>query len=478
MTSSASNQAGLFLYTHTLLDDIRVKVERIAGPEGFAKFRSGIFAVGSDADKGMQCWYEACTDDGVSFEVVRYDRVPGYNLKSETVLRQVCFFDALHYCGKYDGASVRDVSLLPVDDSDHLAMSIPHWRKAAEAAYQPLDRIGMPCPAAGGRILVNGDFDDDAYKRAVKTGSIKQISDKAFKAPLFDLPARIEPHTRDIAARVEQAAVSLKDKAVRDEVCRMLGEDVGGVSKLDTDSATAGRFLDRCKLRLCSALEHKLYSLVVSVVGGLIVGLVMGVVIAGVGAICGGLGLAMAGVVCVMGITTDDESTILAMTGAQRWLKKYNKLINKMPQPSRKYALCRDFAAAAEAAFILKDAHLYYEREMVKPSTNHQKLVGHILARVDRAASIGNLPPDQVSRLNVAYLENALPPVKTYENNLRTHAKQLMAELMGGALPSAEQPATVHPSMKGWPIDDIVEDPDHTGGKGQSLEYSKVPTPW
>lgn len=89
--------------------------------------------------------------------------------QTQTIISNVCFFDALHYCmseqnyremQKSSPVNPEDISL---DIMDGLADEI------AEKSYQPKGLDNLPLPAVDGRIIVDGTYSVAAKKLAQKT---------------------------------------------------------------------------------------------------------------------------------------------------------------------------------------------------------------------------------------------------------------------------------------------------------------------
>ncbi len=433
-SSSSPEQAGLFLYTHRLPDDIRGDVERIVAPGDMRKFRSGVF----DA-AGMQTWYHAQTKDGVSFQVVRYDGMAGGGVYTRnTVLRQACFFDALHYCARHDHAAGRDGISRPVIDlSGHPADGIPAWQVAARSAFQPLDLGGMPHPAVDGNILTDESFDADALELAARSKPVSTAAGGAGVqySPFFDLAAQLGADGKSIPKRIDQAAENLHDAVVYKEVSRLLFSDSRYSS--DEDAVSVCERLGRHdavknKLQFWRFRWSNIDKLPVFVIGGIFAafgGLIGVAAAAGAFMFMSGAaaGAAVGGgsVALVELIKQKGDSWFRAATGMQDWLKKYKKLVRKMPEDSRGRTLCQEFAGVAESAFLLKNAQLYYKNKVDDIKVDHKKLLRDVFSMVDRAATVGRIAPDDVVRLKDAYLRNNLPPDTVYEVSLKERAKQL-----------------------------------------------------
>lgn len=429
-SSSSPEQAGLFLYTHRLPDDIRGDVERIVAPGDMRKFRSGVF----DA-AGMQTWYHAQTKDGVSFQVVRYDGMAGGGVYTRnTVLRQACFFDALHYCARHDHAAGRDGISRPVIDlSGHPADGIPAWQAAARSAFQPLDLGGMPHPAVDGNILTDESFDADALDLAAKSKPVSTAAGGAGVqySPFFDLAAQLGADGKSIPKRIDQTAENLHDAVVYKDVSRLLVDNDGVAfvcKQLDSDAAVRDK-LDFWRLRWNNAKKADVLLFggvcaLISVPLGTLIGGGVGAVMLGTAA-AAGAAVGGGSVALVELIKQKGDRWVLAATGMQDWLKKYKKLVRKMPEDSRGRTLCQEFAGVAESAFLLKNAQLYYKNKVDDIKVDHKKLLRDVFSMVDRAATVGRIAPDDVVRLKDAYLRNNLPPDTVYEVSLKERAKQL-----------------------------------------------------
>ncbi|HUZ46756.1 MAG TPA: DUF1566 domain-containing protein [Terriglobia bacterium] len=151
------------LYSEAVSDP-RIKNAVLALADGgHDRFRTGAFTWSG----AMQLWLEAVKDRQTGLWTVnRHERMGPTLHRQKPVMTAVRFFDALHYCGRFESGEEYAVRDETAEDKD-----IAHYRDAAEAADIPLDRDGLPHPAVNGEILTGEttDFDDHAYEVAKRT---------------------------------------------------------------------------------------------------------------------------------------------------------------------------------------------------------------------------------------------------------------------------------------------------------------------
>lgn len=141
-------------------------VARAVADNGCAAVATRLFGYeGAAADRWQEAWKNPQTG---RWTVERY-RLRGVGegrtRTRETVLKDVCFFDAVASCARFEAAlSARD----SMADCGPLPDAV-HFRGAAEAAGIPFDADGLPHPAAYGRVLTDGEFDDRACAIAARS---------------------------------------------------------------------------------------------------------------------------------------------------------------------------------------------------------------------------------------------------------------------------------------------------------------------
>ena len=116
------------------------------------------------------------------WKIEHFTHMPGGAIQQETVARQgLCFFDALHYCARWQKTE-EEKSRQAVGVPGERWESVPHFRKAAEAAGQAIDEDGEAHPCAFGRVLSDrGWFSEKALTVALKTkkeelGSLPEVN--------------------------------------------------------------------------------------------------------------------------------------------------------------------------------------------------------------------------------------------------------------------------------------------------------------
>jgi hypothetical protein len=125
---------------------------------------------GADAEpvsERVEAWKHPATG---LWKIDHFTHMPGGASQQETVARQgLCFFDALHYCARWQKTE-EEKSRHAVGVAGARWESVPHYRKAAEAAGQAIDEDGEAHPCAFGQVLSDrGWFSEKALADALKT---------------------------------------------------------------------------------------------------------------------------------------------------------------------------------------------------------------------------------------------------------------------------------------------------------------------
>lgn len=207
---------------------------RLAAPRiddgGAACFRTPL--LGGTEDKNLGRWYEARKNSLTgAWLVIRNQEINGEDdtgfCPQEVVLRDLCFFDALHFCGRAVAGANGDV--LETNDSD-----VPLYNAVAETALVPLDLDGVPHPAMDGFILTTGDFSSAAKKLAQKTGPLPEPQKTAKTAEEKEtstmLPALFQKESAPVATEKTQAT-TIEDAIKKEQALRCAHEAAGVLAK-------------------------------------------------------------------------------------------------------------------------------------------------------------------------------------------------------------------------------------------------------
>jgi hypothetical protein len=141
--------------------------------------------------------------------------------RDQTVITNACFFDALYFCAEFEKGEAALGNA--VDAQLSARLPLPHLGAAAEAEHMPTDLAsGMPAPAAGGQILIDGVYSAEDRGAALLTKDNLRET----------LPA--VTGTYHVAAAANGAARALelfqKNGNRRDLVYR-LGQEAGALSR-------------------------------------------------------------------------------------------------------------------------------------------------------------------------------------------------------------------------------------------------------
>lgn len=145
----------------------------------FSRFRTDRLCFGGDNDstEGIVQLRAQKIPETELWKIVRYieNNVGDLSsLNTRTIFSGLCFFDALHYCAKFQSTekSMGCVSLPDIEDDS------PHYSEVGEAMGQPFDiDLGTPVPAIGGEIIGDGKFNGTARKVAEKSRYIKILDE-------------------------------------------------------------------------------------------------------------------------------------------------------------------------------------------------------------------------------------------------------------------------------------------------------------
>ncbi len=172
--SPSHTGTALQLYSLTASPDLKQTVLAITD-QGHDVFRTGAFT--HDENGVLPQWLEAWKNpDTKLWTVERYTRLEGslFMKDPQPVLRSACFFDAVHYCARFE-TSERKMGGQEVAFPQEEGAA--HFRDAGESAGIPFDHEGMPLVAARGLILTGGIFDSRAREVARRThGMALQVS--------------------------------------------------------------------------------------------------------------------------------------------------------------------------------------------------------------------------------------------------------------------------------------------------------------
>ncbi len=160
------------IYTNTIAADLLAVVPRIQAQHG-AAFRTRTFVPVAAQSSGER-WWDASFDGKTKLWRVRENRKvsnvlededgqldAGTALKKTTLLDGVCFFDALHACAEFE-VSARKLGMQAIGDTKEQLRS-SHYRAFADKEGIVFSRkSNLPVPVAGGQILLDGLFPDDA----------------------------------------------------------------------------------------------------------------------------------------------------------------------------------------------------------------------------------------------------------------------------------------------------------------------------
>lgn len=161
-------------YSDTIGDAILRDKVRGIDPGAHTGFRTAALARDGMQERWLEAWRD---EDSPLWTVAEYERlIDPANGKSamtskKTKMRATCFFDALHYCGKFESGE-RGNGAYDSGTSHPQRDAKPHYAAVAVDRGQPLDMDGLPLASAGGEILADGDFEDEARAIAAKTKSM------------------------------------------------------------------------------------------------------------------------------------------------------------------------------------------------------------------------------------------------------------------------------------------------------------------
>lgn len=154
------------LYSQQVDTDLAAIVLRIEGKDdSFGTDFLGTPGEKSPACVRLEAWKNPLNN---LWQVDRYSRVPGTDfVKKEIELNPgLCFFDALHYCARFQRVE-EELGKRPVHED--WQDEITSYRTAAENAGQVIDQNGDVHPCAFGRVLTEGFFDKNTLTFARKT---------------------------------------------------------------------------------------------------------------------------------------------------------------------------------------------------------------------------------------------------------------------------------------------------------------------
>lgn len=167
-------------YTETLPEDIRRDAGRIQARHG-TEFRTHAFRFSQDTAWGVrwrQAWMHPETKLWTVQEFTTKRAMPQMQAVSDlepaeiaeghrSILRNVCFMDALHNCAAFELAEPQFLSVL--DQETEESLSGDHFRAFGEREGIPFDEQGIPHPAAFGNVLTEGSFSPAAREIAAQT---------------------------------------------------------------------------------------------------------------------------------------------------------------------------------------------------------------------------------------------------------------------------------------------------------------------
>lgn len=169
------------LYTQTLPKDLGQTVKAIPAAEDCDTFQSRPTSYDEGDNQWMQ-WVEAWKDPRSKLWTLEmHQRFVGSDdtsRRQKTVAKNVSFFDALHYCAFEEVSRTSGGAQISAEIDEDV-----HYTTIAVNAHQPLDSQGLPHPAAYGRILTDGIFDDSAYEMAKKTRGVALDENANMAAP-------------------------------------------------------------------------------------------------------------------------------------------------------------------------------------------------------------------------------------------------------------------------------------------------------
>lgn len=241
--------------------DLSEIIRSIPEPPGVTAFRTDRW---QNPEIGLVSWCEAWKNPTTNlWRVDRYDEVDGVGSRQEIAQRSVCFFDALHYCAWFEAAE-RDFgeSALPPGSGN-----APHYREAARLANIPFDgtaQSGLPVPAAYGRILVSGLFDEEARAIARRTQSLA-LSPRAgaaagvyfrdLESDIFQAPLSAAATGDELAARADQAFAAQKEQQAIEMAAKEKREKLAAVFR--AASRAAQTVVENLKDLSAAGFKHK-----------------------------------------------------------------------------------------------------------------------------------------------------------------------------------------------------------------------------
>ena len=213
IVAKTKRNAAYSAYSESCEAWLRERIRRIETLDGDTEFRTRELRVAAGPYGGETIRLEARFDpatrlwnvDEIYSEPRFYSKEIGGEmefapaLRKKAALEDVCLFDALYACAKFELSSIMQGYLPMTDAPDPRAL---YFKTFGEAQGQPFTCEGVPLPAAHGRIQVDGDFPPEAWEIAKKTTA--QMPPSFLPAPVgiagpqgWNLPVLAAPAVQD-----------------------------------------------------------------------------------------------------------------------------------------------------------------------------------------------------------------------------------------------------------------------------------------
>lgn len=377
-------------YSDRCPQDIRDTVRGIADG-GSAQFRTPVLRREQDGirEHWLQAWKNPETN---LWAVDRHERLAvtdsegrresADGRKQSRMMSAACFFDALHACSQYAhdekkwGGAVE--VLLPEED----ASGVPDYRDAAKAALQPVDKDGTAHPAAFGNILTPGDFGEEQFVLAAKTAGreLDPVPAPAIQQHFLDgLMGTKEAPQIDERAMIAHGAERSRLIRIFNELTSSAKETVQAIETVKENEFKPESWLRK------NTLPYSGYDAHIHNTSRLAWGVVL-----------------TAGLKPVIGYLRG-TSWYTMNRFVQKSFRKFENLMEQLPDSVPEKKLCIEFARAARATYRLEHAAMIHRKMKEGNASQHEFEKG--LRLIDKAAEEGGLPPGDAAKLKSDYLD-------------------------------------------------------------------------
>jgi hypothetical protein len=409
-------------YTDSLSPDKAAIVRRIAAPGGCDEFRTDRLTFDGDEEPAQTIiQLRAQKFPGTeSWEIIRcteYDAGGGKTLDIAHVLSNLCFFDALYYCAKFQTTEQSLGQVVLDRDGD-----VPHYREVGEAAGQPFDGdLGTPVPAVNGRIIGSGRFDGDPDSVAARSKNMELLPEYRTTGQTDWLPSVLS-----LRMKVNEIDPADENNSLIDNRLRRLRDKHALSAAFNNVTEKGDRLLRSFTTASRNGFaSHKVYSF-----GHIFFGIIS------------------AGILTFMIVRQNGVAYVLEdihpVKNFHIALKEFSKAVAKLPDVPEKKA-CEEFAKVA--AYSLHMERAAYLDGKIRNGKFSKRMESKMVSAINKAAAGLHPGDDTAAQVSAARLKRAFAEgkIKREDNrnivNIIWRTRNINSNDYGKDAPDAEADA-------------------------------------